>query len=139
MARGQGAAGSRGTTRALNQRRQLAVVVRDRREAEAALVLERRDGDLEVVLLSAPGAASCVGLGYLHALGELVGRGIVVDCGEDAGLVLAGLRTGLKRLLFRGEWAVLVKLREIAQQLDAAVLTPSELPAEIRPHPWGGP
>jgi hypothetical protein len=53
--------------------------------------------------------------------------------------VLAGLRTGLKRLLFRGEAAVLAKLREIAQPLAAEILTPTELPSEVRPHPWGGP
>ena len=92
-----------------------------------------------MVLLSAPGAAGSVGVGYLHALGELVGREIVVDCGEDPGLVLAGLRTGLRRLLFRGEPDVLVKLRDIALQLGATVLTTAELPAEGPPHPWGEP
>jgi hypothetical protein len=138
MARGQGAAGRCGAAGALSPRRPIAVVVRDRREAEAALALEQV-GDVEVILLSAPGAASYAGVGYLHALGELVGREILVDCGVDAGLVLAGLRTGLKRLLFRGEVVVLAKLREIAQQLDAEIRTPTELPAEVRPHPWGGP
>lgn len=138
MARGQGAAGRRGAAGALSRRRAIAVVVGDRREAEAALALERA-GEVDVILLSAPGVALYAGVGYLHALGELVGREFVVDCGEDAGLVLAGLRTGLKRLLFRGEAAVLAKLREIAQPVDAEVLTPTELPAEVRAHPWGGP
>lgn len=138
MARGQGAAGRRGVAGTLSRRRAIAVVVRDRCEAEAALARERA-GDVEVVLLSAPGAAHYAGVGYLHALGELVGRKIVVDCGDDAGLVLAGLRTGVKRLLFRGEGAILAKLREIAQQLDAEILAPTELPAEVRTHPRGGP
>lgn len=138
MARGQGAARRGGAAQALSGRQRLAVVVRDRREAEAALALGRAAA-VEVLLLSAPGAAVHAGVGYLHALGELIGQQIVIDCGADAGLVLAGLRTGAKRLLFRGEPTLLAKLREIAMQLDAEVLAPDELPAEIRPHPWGRP
>jgi hypothetical protein len=104
----------------------LAVTVHHRAQAEAALALERPG--LEIVLVSAPGAARYAGVGFLRALGDLVGREMVVDCGDDAGLVLAGLRTGLRRLVFTGRPDVLVKLKDIAGQLGGEV-------AAARPEP----
>jgi hypothetical protein len=104
----------------------LAVTVHHRAQAEAALALE--GPGLEVVLVSAPGAARYAGVGFLEALGRLVGRELVVDCGEDAGLVLAGLRTGLRRLVFTGRADLLARLRDIAGQLGGEV-------ADARPRP----
>jgi hypothetical protein len=81
-----------------------------------------------VVLLSAPRAASYAGVGYLQALGLQVGRPIVTDCGDDAGLVLAGLRAGLRHLLFTGPADTLLRLQDMAAQLGADVQPGVDLP-----------
>jgi hypothetical protein len=116
----------------------LAVVVHDLPQARAALELEATHG-LKITLVSAPGAARYAGVGFLRAMEEQLGREIVVDCGEDAGLVLAGLRTGLRRLVFTGDRSMLARLGDIARQLGAEVtagvaapvlcLQPGEVPA----------
>jgi len=94
------------------------VVVHDRAQAEAVLAVAAELGR-EVWLRSAPDAAAYAGVGYLKALGELVGHEIVVDCGDDAGLVMAALRTGCRRLAFSGPAALSERLADMAAQLDA--------------------
>jgi hypothetical protein len=94
------------------------VVVHDRAQAEAALAAAAEVG-CAIWLRSAPDAAGYAGVGYLKALGELVGHEIVVDCGDDAGLVMAALRTGCRRLAFSGPAAVSQRLAEMAAQLGA--------------------
>jgi hypothetical protein len=94
------------------------VVVHNRAQAEAALVAAAELGRA-IWLRSAPDAAAYAGVGYLKALGELVGQEIVIDCGDDAGLVLAALRTGCRRVAFAGPAAVSQRLAEMAAQLGA--------------------
>jgi hypothetical protein len=79
-------------------------------------------------LRSAPDAAGYAGVGYLKALGELVGHEIVVDCGDDAGLAMAALRTGCRRLAFSGPAAVSQRLAEMAAQLGAWYRHEAEAP-----------
>jgi hypothetical protein len=118
MAGGQGAAGGGGAGAAL---RRLAVIVHDRAQAEAALALEASHG-VDVLLLTAPGAARYLGVGYLEALGRRLGRDILVDCGDEAGVAMAGLRAGLRRLLFRGPAETLGRLQAMAVQQGASVV-----------------
>jgi hypothetical protein len=94
------------------------IVVHDRAQAEAALAAAAEVGR-EIWLRSAPDAAGYAGVGYLKALGDLLGHEIVVDCGDDAGLVMAALRTGCRRLAFSGPAAVSQRLAEMAAQLGA--------------------
>jgi hypothetical protein len=94
------------------------IVVHDRAQAEAALAAAAEIG-LPIALRSAPDAAAYAGVGYLKALGDLVGHEIVVDCGEDAGLVMAALRTGCRRVAFAGPAAVSQRLAEMAAELGA--------------------
>ena len=94
------------------------VVVHDRAQAEAALAAAEELG-CAIWLRSAPDAAAYAGVGYLKALGDLVGHEIVVDCGDDAGLVMAALRTGCRRLAFSGPAAVSQRLAEMAAEVGA--------------------
>ena len=94
------------------------IVVHDRAQAEAALAAAAEAG-CAIWLRSAPDAAAYAGVGYLKALGDAVGHEIVVDCGEDAGLVMAALRTGCRRLAFSGPAAVSQRLAEMAAELGA--------------------
>jgi hypothetical protein len=94
------------------------VVVHDRAQAEGALAVAAELG-VAIWLRSAPDAAAYAGVGYLKALGELVGHEIVIDCGEDAGLAMAALRTGCRRVAFAGPAAVSQRLAEMAAQLGA--------------------
>jgi hypothetical protein len=96
----------------------LQVVVHDRAQAEAALAAAEELG-CAIWLRSAPDAAGYAGVGYLKALGDLVGHEIVIDCGEDAGLVMAALRTGCRRLAFSGPAAVSQRLAEMAAEVGA--------------------
>jgi hypothetical protein len=94
------------------------VVVHHRAQAEAALAAAAEVG-CGIWLRSAPDAAAYAGVGYLKALSDLVGHEIVVDCGEDAGLVMAALRTGCRRLAFSGPAAVSQRLAEMAAEMGA--------------------
>jgi hypothetical protein len=94
------------------------VVVHDRAQAEAALAAVAELG-CAIWLRSAPGAAGYAGVGYLKALSDALGHEIVVDCGEDAGLAMAALRTGCRRLAFSGPAAVSQRLAEMAAELGA--------------------
>jgi hypothetical protein len=87
------------------------VVVHDRVQAEAVLAAAEELGTA-IWLRSAPDAAAYAGVGYLKALSDLVGHEVVIDCGEDAGLVMAALRTGCRRLAFSGPAAVSERLAE---------------------------
>ena len=94
------------------------VVVHDRAQAEAALAAAEEVG-AKIWLRSASDAAAYGGVGYLKALSELVGHEIVVDCGDDAGLAMAALRTGCRRLAFSGKAAVSQRLAEMAAEMGA--------------------
>jgi hypothetical protein len=94
------------------------VVVHDRAQGEAALAAAAELG-CAIWLRSAPDAAAYAGVGYLKALGDLVGHEIVVDCGDDAGLAMAALRTGCRRLAFSGPAAVSQRLAEMAAEVGA--------------------
>src|SRR5690606_14159644 len=90
-------------------------------EARAALRAAAEAG-CAIELQSAPGAAGYAGVGYLKALGDQAGRELWIDCGDDAGLVMAALRTGCRRVLFSGRDDVRARLADIAGQLGAALI-----------------
>lgn len=93
------------------------VIFHDLADARAALKC-----DASVTLQTAPGAAAYAGVGYLMAVIEQAGAdgcAAVIDCGEDADIVLAALRTGWKKLLFSGRRDVGAKLAQIAEQQGA--------------------
>jgi hypothetical protein len=115
MARGQGAAGRRGAPATLTARQ---VVVHDLEQAQAALAVARELG-VAIVLRSAPDAAAYAGVGYLKALGELAGEQLLIDCGDDAGLVMAALRAGCRRLAFSGSAELALRLADMAAQAGA--------------------
>ncbi|HMR32979.1 MAG TPA: hypothetical protein PKA13_11845 [Geminicoccaceae bacterium] len=110
--------------------RRAAVVVHDLPQARAALGLEAA-GQLSVTLVSAPDASRHAGVGFLHALEVRLGRVIVVDCGGDAGLVMAGLRAGLRSFLFTGSADTRARLADMARQLGGEVLSPLDLPEPL--------
>jgi hypothetical protein len=119
MAGGQGAARGRGVAAELSEPAPAApakVVVHDLDEARAALAAAAERG-LPIQLRSAPGAAAYAGVGYLRALGEAVDHELIIDCGDDAGLVMAALRTGCRRLVFSGDEEIARKLADMAAQL----------------------
>jgi len=94
------------------------VVVHHRAQAEAALAVAAEVGR-PIRLRSAPDAAAYAGVGYLKALGDALGHQIVIDCGDDAGLVMAALRTGCRRLAFSGPAALSERLAAMAAQAGA--------------------
>lgn len=123
MAGREGAPGDRGARPA-----RLTVLVHDRPQAEAALALEAELG-LAVTLAASHALTRFAGVGYLVALGELVGRPILVDCGDEPGTALEALRAGVRALVLRDAPAQIGKLRDIARQLGAEVL--DELPSPV--------
>lgn len=94
------------------------VVVHHRAQAEAALAAAAELG-CAIWLRSAPDAAAYAGVGYLKALGDALGHPIVIDCGDDPGLVMAALRTGCRRLAFSGPAALSERLADMAAQQGA--------------------
>ena len=117
MAGRQGAARRRGAGTALIVR------VHDLEEARRALAATP-----EAVLVTAPDMAHFAGVGFWHAVERELARSIVLDCADDAGLVMAALREGLRDLLFSGRDDVATKLEgmtaacgaRLRRSLDAA-------------------
>jgi hypothetical protein len=103
------------------------VVVHHLEQARAALAAAAAAG-CAIELRSAPGAAGYAGVGYLKALGEQAGQELVIDCGEDAGLVMAALRTGCRRLVFSGSEEVRRRLADMAEQLGAELIAGAPAP-----------
>jgi hypothetical protein len=101
-------------------------VVHHVEQARAALAAAAEAG-FAIQLRSAPGAAAYAGVGYLKALGEQTGQELVIDCGGDAGLVMAALRTGCRRVAFSGSEEVRRRLGDMAEQLGAELV--EEAPA----------
>src|SRR5919106_3190830 len=96
----------------------LQVVVHDLQQARSALA-EAAGFGREIQLRSAPDAAAYAGVGYLQALGAAAGDELLIDCGDDPGLVMAALRTGCRKLAFSGSTDLAGRLADMAAQLDA--------------------
>lgn len=101
------------------------VIVHNLRQAKAALMAGNEAG-CEIQLKSAPGAAAYAGVGYLQALGEAAGQALIVDCDEDAGLVMAALRAGCLRLAFSGLDDTWHRLSQMASSKGAEIRGPMD-------------
>jgi hypothetical protein len=102
-------------------------VVHHLEQARAALAAAA-EADCAIQLRSAPGAAGYAGVGYLQALGEQAGHELLIDCGDDAGLVMAALRTGCRRLVFSGSEEIWRGLHDMAGQLGAELVGEAHAP-----------
>ncbi|WGF86569.1 hypothetical protein [Marinivivus vitaminiproducens] len=96
----------------------VAIAIHDLKQGRAALDAARRLS-VPVALRTAPGAAAYLGAGYLAALEDALGVPLLVDCGGDAGLVMAALRAGSRRLAFNGRHDVAIKLQSMCGQMNA--------------------
>jgi acyl-CoA reductase-like NAD-dependent aldehyde dehydrogenase len=105
----------------------MVVVVHHLEQARAALAAAAAAG-CAIELRSASGAAGYAGVGYLKALGEQVGQELLIDCGDDAGLVMAALRTGCRRLVFRGSEEIRRRLEDMAEQRGAELVAEAPAP-----------
>jgi hypothetical protein len=111
-----------------------AVVVHHLDQARAALAVAAELG-CALELRSAPGAAGYAGVGYLKALCDEVGYELLIDCGDDAGLVMAALRTGCRRIAFSGSDELGRRLGDIAAQLGAALIMEGQTPEVVMLQP----
>ena len=98
------------------------VRVHDRTQARVALDWAGAQG-LTIRLASAQAAACYTGPLYWRSLELELKELVTVDCGELPGIVMGGLRVGLKSLLFGGNPAIARKLGRLAQQHGAELLT----------------
>ena len=96
------------------------IVIHDLEQARAVLETAAALGR-KVQLRSAVDASAYAGVGYLHALGEAAGHELLVDCHDDAGLVMAALRAGCRKLVFSGKAETHRRLADIAAQLGGSV------------------
>ena len=76
---------------------------------------------LAVELVSADHVAAFAGVGFLRAVEERLGWRVITDCGDDAGLVMAALRAGLRDLLFTGDERLRPALVEMAETVGGRV------------------
>jgi hypothetical protein len=127
MAGRQGAAGRRRAARGVAPAQ---VVVHHLEQAQTALAAGAEFG-CAIELRSAPGAAGYAGVGYLKALGDELGRELLVDCGDDAGLVMAALRTGCGRIAFSGSDELGRRLGDMAEQLGAVLVVEAQAPEAV--------
>ena len=103
-------------------------------QARAALTAAAELG-CAIELRSAPGAAGYAGVGYLKALGAQAGHEMLVDCGDDAGLVMAALRTGCRRIAFSGSDELGRRLGDLAEQLGAVLVVEAQAPEAVMLQP----
>lgn len=75
----------------------------------------------DALLVTAPDMAAFAGAGFWLAIERELGRSLVIDCGDDAGLALAALREGARDLLFTGPEVLAAKLHAIAAQRGGQV------------------
>ena len=108
----------------------LQIVVHDLEQARTALGAAQALG-VAIELRSAPDAAAYAGVGYLKALGELAGQELLIDCGDDPGLVMAALRTGCRQLTFSGAADTARRLRDMAAQAGATLVHETTTPAAL--------
>jgi hypothetical protein len=92
------------------------IIVHDYHQARAAIELSTA-----LRIASAPHLAAFAGVGFLRAFEQALGRTIIADCGDDAGLVMAALRTGLREILFTGDERLRQPLQEMAQAVGGRV------------------
>jgi hypothetical protein len=102
-----------------------AILVRDWRETEAALLQARSDGAAPT-LVTPEDAAALYGAGYLAALQERarkefpdVAFTLIVDCGDAPGYALACLRAGVRCISLREPND---KIADIARQMGAELV-----------------
>jgi hypothetical protein len=105
------------------------VIVADWRQTQAALQTARRESRA-VFLCSPQGASSYLGAGFWRALQDKadaeyadVSFTLALDCADRAGDAMAALRAGVRHLIFSGRQDVTAKLRDMAGQLGAAILS----------------
>ncbi|MGI9419240.1 MAG: hypothetical protein ACR2RA_15530 [Geminicoccaceae bacterium] len=103
------------------------VIVHHLAQAKAALAAAD-DAGFAIQLRSAAGAATAAGVGYLRALGEAAGHELLIDCGDDAGLVMAALRSGCRKLLFSGSEDERKRLGQMAERVGAVLVVSAALP-----------
>ena len=103
-------------------------------QARAALAAAAALG-CAVQLRSAPGAADYAGVGYLKAIGAELAHELLVDCGDDAGLVLAALRTGCRRIAFSGAPELGCRLADMAGPLGATLVVEARAPELLMRQP----
>ena len=102
-----------------------AILIRDWRETEAALLKARADGTAPT-LVTPEDAAALYGAGYLAALQERartefpdIAFTLVVDCGDAPGYALACLRAGVKLISMTPPND---KIADIARQMGAELV-----------------
>jgi hypothetical protein len=110
------------------------VVVHHLDQARAALAAAAELGCV-IELRSAPGAAGYAGVGYLKALGDEAGHELLIDCGDDAGLVMAALRTGCRRMAFSGSAELGRRLADMAEQVGATLVVEAQAPEVVMLQP----
>lgn len=110
------------------------IVVHHLEQARAALASAAGLG-CPIELRSAPGAAGYAGVGYLKALGDELGHELLIDCGDDAGLVMAALRTGCRRVAFSGSAELGRRLGDMAAQLGALLVVEAQAPEVVMLQP----
>jgi hypothetical protein len=113
-------------------------VVHHLEQARAALAAAAELG-YPIELRSAAGAAGYAGVGYLKAFGDAVGHELLIDCGDDAGLVMAALRTGCRRVAFSGSQELGRRLADMAQQLGAVLVVETQAPEGVMLQPEDDP
>jgi len=103
------------------------IIIHSLGQARGALAAAQQSGS-SVTLESAPGAGGYAGPAWFKLLVEEARREFPaaeceawLDCGDEAGTVLAALRLGLKRIRFSGSDAALIRLGPVARELGAVL------------------
>jgi hypothetical protein len=105
-----------------------AVVVHSLAAARAALAAAKAEGVRAVMLVSPPGAATYMGVGFFAALADAaraefpeIAIEAAMDCGDDPGWALSALRMGFNAVVLRGNLRARARVAAIAREMGARV------------------
>ena len=102
---------------------------------QARAVREAADAlGIEIILYVPPETVRMAGVAALRAIEERLGEPLLVDCGDRADRVMAGLREGLRRFVYHGDADLFERLDDMARQCGGRGHAVLDLPL-LRPDP----
>ncbi len=120
-------AGGQGTARRCLFAHGLIVAVHSLRQARdvAALAAQR---DLDVLLTNPPGALAYTGVDYFAGIAKRVPLPLMLDCGDDAGLVMQAVYARATLITCTLEPPLRTRLNAMVEQSGGELVAPDGLP-----------
>ena len=93
-----------------------------------------RTNNFRLMLYSSETLTAMAGVGFLHALETRLSSRILVDCGDRAGIVMGGIRQGLRHFVYREGCVARSRIESMVSQVGGVLMDrPPTRPIELDP------